>query len=88
MPKPCIHLYAGRLLAATLISVSGVLFPLVSAQESAVSELHPGEQVYQTYCAGCHAGGDSRAASLRTLQSMSAEALEYTLTEGLMSAQA
>jgi polyvinyl alcohol dehydrogenase (cytochrome) len=49
---------------------------------------HPGERVYQTYCAACHAGGDSRAASLRTLQNMTAEALYYTLTDGLMSAQA
>ena len=49
---------------------------------------HPGELVYQTYCAACHAGGDARAASLRTLQNMTAEALNYTLTEGLMSAQA
>lgn len=50
--------------------------------------VHPGEQIYQTVCAFCHAGGDARAASLRTLQSMTAEMLEYTLTEGLMSAQA
>ena len=48
---------------------------------------HPGQQIYQTYCAGCHAGGDARAASFRTLQSMTADALEYTLTQGLMSAQ-
>lgn len=48
---------------------------------------HPGQQIYQSYCAGCHAGGDSRAASLRTLQSMTADALEYTLTQGLMAAQ-
>ncbi|MDP2378960.1 MAG: cytochrome c, partial [Pseudohongiella sp.] len=50
--------------------------------------VHPGEQIYQTICAFCHAGGDARAPSLRTLQSMTADMLDYTLTEGLMSAQA
>jgi len=48
---------------------------------------HPGQQIYQTYCGVCHNGGDSRAASLRTLQSKTAEELEFILTQGLMSAQ-
>ena len=77
-----------NLLAIALIHISGLLSPGVSAQQTADEQAHPGEQVYQAYCAGCHAGGDARAASLRTLQSMSADALEYTLTDGLMSAQA
>jgi polyvinyl alcohol dehydrogenase (cytochrome) len=77
----------GLLFSTALIAQtpSGTNSPLSLAIEQAA---HPGEQVYRTYCAACHAGGDARAASLRTLQNMTAEALNYTLTEGLMSAQA
>jgi polyvinyl alcohol dehydrogenase (cytochrome) len=76
------------MLAATL-SAAAVLFASNGiAQQPSEDVVHPGAQIYQTYCAGCHAGGDARAASLRTLQSMTTEALHYTLTEGLMSAQA
>lgn len=73
--------WLGAWLLAGIISLPAVAQP-------ADSDPHPGQQIYQQYCAGCHAGGDARAASLRTLQSLSAESLHYTLTEGLMSAQA
>lgn len=76
------RLHHARLLSATAVLV----FMLLSSSVWSQSD-HPGQTLYQTYCAGCHAGGDSRAASLRTLQSMTAEALEFTLTQGLMSAQ-
>lgn len=90
MPKARNQFHAPALFAATFISVCSLSsFAQTPADGQPVEDsAHPGELVYQTYCAGCHAGGDARAASLRTLQSMTAEALNYTLTEGLMSAQA
>ncbi len=81
MPNPS-RLKYPRLLPLCAVLISSLLSSLAWSQSD-----HPGQQIYQTYCAGCHAGGDSRAASLRTLQSLSAEALEFTLTQGLMSAQ-
>jgi polyvinyl alcohol dehydrogenase (cytochrome) len=76
-----------------LLFLSSVMAQTPTAAHSPTSTqtaqpAHPGERVYQTYCAACHAGGDARAASLRSLQNMTAEALNYTLTEGLMSVQA
>jgi len=50
-------------------------------------DVHPGEDIYQTYCAACHEGGDPRAASFEALQSMTAQALHYTLTSGPMAIQ-
>lgn len=78
------------LLAAGMVYSSLLMAqpPSTDAPADATGTPHPGEQVYQTVCAFCHAGGDARAASLRTLQSMTADDLYYTLTEGLMSVQA
>lgn len=88
MPHTRTPTYALKVASASLIFFSVFLSSGLNAQSPETDLTHPGEQVYQTYCAGCHAGGDARAASLRTLQSMTAEALSYTLTVGLMSAQA
>lgn len=90
---------AARLLAATSLLIglcSSLLAPGVSAQDSAQAPTtptqdspspHPGQTVYETFCALCHNGTDPRAASLTTLQAMTAESLHFTLTQGIMSAQ-
>ena len=38
-------------------------------------DVHPGEAVFTNYCAGCHDGGDPRAASTEALRAMSADNL-------------
>jgi polyvinyl alcohol dehydrogenase (cytochrome) len=87
MPNALIKSCTICLFAAMLFCVASGFSNTISAQVPADADAHAGELLYQAYCAGCHTGGDARAASLRTLQSMTPEALNFTLTEGLMSAQ-
>ncbi|MEX2335567.1 MAG: cytochrome c, partial [Pseudohongiella sp.] len=51
------------------------------------SDVHPGEDIFASYCATCHEGGDPRAASVATLRTMTADTLRFALTAGLMQAQ-
>lgn len=46
-----------------------------------------GEQIFAQNCATCHEGGDPRAPSLASLNTMSADDLRFALTAGVMSAQ-
>lgn len=46
-----------------------------------------GEQLFAQHCAACHEGGDPRAPSLASLNTMSADDLRFALTGGVMSAQ-
>lgn len=87
LAQACLVSAVMTLSGALSVLLSVALSPAALAQQTAAETPHPGALIYQAYCAGCHAGGDSRAASLRTLQSMTAQALDYTLTQGLMSAQ-
>ncbi len=48
---------------------------------------HRGQLVYEAQCAVCHNGGDARALTLPALQGMSADAISYALTNGVMAAQ-
>lgn len=70
-------------LAFAVLGISAILPASVMAQTSD----HPGSGVYASYCAGCHDGGDPRAAALESLRSMNADALRFALTAGLMQAQ-
>jgi polyvinyl alcohol dehydrogenase (cytochrome) len=59
----------------------------LAAEEDA--EPHPGAAVYAEHCAACHDQPDvTRAPPLSSLQQMNAEALQYSLTEGVMQQQA
>lgn len=51
------------------------------------SEEEAGRAIYEERCAVCHGGAVERAPALSILRSMTAEDLEYTLTEGVMSVQ-
>jgi polyvinyl alcohol dehydrogenase (cytochrome) len=68
----------------SLALASACMSTYLSAQQESA---HPGETVYQTYCAACHNGGDPRAASLQTLQSLTQETITFALTSGIMSGQ-
>ena len=46
-----------------------------------------GRALYEQRCAVCHGGAVERAPALSVLQSMTADDLEYALTEGVMSVQ-
>lgn len=49
---------------------------------------HPGREVYEQFCATCHGNPEfPRAHAFETLRLMNADALSYSLTEGMMSAQ-
>lgn len=74
---------------SALRRASGLFLLVLSslAAHAQTGEEHPGLEVYQTYCAACHEGGDPRAATLEALQSMTPEALSYTLTSGVMAGQ-
>jgi polyvinyl alcohol dehydrogenase (cytochrome) len=75
--------------ADKLLAVLTLGFGFAAAHAQApVTETHPGQQVYESFCAFCHEGGDPRAATLATLRSMNADALHFTLSNGLMMAQA
>ncbi|ALO45975.1 PQQ-binding-like beta-propeller repeat protein [Pseudohongiella spirulinae] len=60
---------------------------IASAQNDNRAQNHPGEEIYQSYCAGCHEGGDPRAAAFDSIQTMTSAALHYTLTSGAMAIQ-
>ena len=52
---------------------------------SAQDELHPGENVYKTYCAACHDNSEqTRAPSPETMSAFTNERIYESLTEGLM----
>jgi len=71
---------------AHLITITGFL--LLSTTLAAQNDTnHPGEDVYETYCAICHDGSNPRAGTIESLRSFSRETLSYTLTAGVMSAQ-
>ena len=56
---------------------------------SATTPTHPGEAVYGTFCAACHDHPEgTRAPTKSTLQQMSLQFLNFSLTEGKMKAQA
>jgi polyvinyl alcohol dehydrogenase (cytochrome) len=48
---------------------------------------HPGKAVYAKHCAACHDAPGTRAPALVSLQQMSAQALRFALTEGVMQQQ-
>lgn len=68
------------LIAAAMLALAGQLM----AQDN---DLHPGEAIYTDFCAGCHEGGDPRAATSDALRAMTADSLRFALTAGLMQAQ-
>tara|TARA_R110002072_G_scaffold4663_8_gene32657 strand:- start:38275 stop:40146 length:1872 start_codon:yes stop_codon:yes gene_type:complete len=72
-------------LSALALLLSSLAAHIYAQQPDAAA--HPGRDVYDRYCAACHEGGDPRAAAIETLQSMTADALRFTLVGGLMSAQ-
>lgn len=75
---------ANRYLAPLVFVFALAVWPGLQAQQ--VPD-HPGQSVYETYCAGCHNGGDPRAVTLQNLQSRTQESLTFALTSGIMSAQ-
>ncbi|MGD2134396.1 MAG: PQQ-binding-like beta-propeller repeat protein, partial [Maricaulaceae bacterium] len=63
--------------------------PAAEPSADAAADAHPGQAVYQMYCATCHDTGVERAPLLSTLQTLSAQSLRFALSEGgVMAAQA
>lgn len=78
-------LAAITLLTMNLVSLSALAQPGSDGQNDA--RQNSGEQLFGQYCATCHEGGDPRAPSLVSLNTMSADDLRFALTAGVMSAQ-
>lgn len=55
--------------------------------DSGAEQTSAGEHLFQQYCATCHEGGDPRAPSRSSLNTMSADDIRFALTGGVMSAQ-
>lgn len=67
--------------------VALLLFTACQSVQAQVPADSAGEQLFQQHCAGCHEGGDPRAPSRTSLNTMSADDLRFALTGGVMSAQ-
>lgn len=77
-----------RLLKTLVTGLITAAAMAMSAQTLAQdTDAHPGESVFASFCAGCHDGGDPRAASVDALRAMTADSLRFSLTAGLMQAQ-
>lgn len=77
-----------RLLKTLVTGLTTAAAMAMSAQPLAQdTDAHPGESVFASFCAGCHDGGDPRAASVDALRAMTADSLRFSLTAGLMQAQ-
>lgn len=81
-------------LSAILLLIMPMVCLTAQAQNSSVSDgmtdssaQDSGEHLFAQYCATCHEGGDPRAPSLASLNTLSADDLRFALTGGVMSAQ-
>ena len=73
------HLLTGTVLAAGLLASQSA-----TAQEGS----HPGETVYQQFCAACHDNSElTRAPDRETLAQFPASRIEESLVSGVMQAQ-
>lgn len=83
----CLSRFTQHIGAAASGLMMAALLTLPTPLMAQDDDVHPGQAVFSNYCAGCHDGGDPRAASTQALQAMTADSLRFALTAGLMQAQ-
>lgn len=80
--------YFSRLRTAVVTCLTAIAaLTMSSFLHAQDNDNHPGAEVFASYCATCHEGGDPRAASVDALRAMTADTLRFALTAGLMQAQ-